>query len=62
MEHQATGDSLWAFVVIGGFIILGLAIAIAKFRNKTSAAQDARTEQATHDRYKEQSHEDAMRG
>ena len=62
MEHQATGDSLWAFVVIGGFIILGLTIAIAKFRNKTSAAQDARTEQATHDRYKEQSREDAMRG
>ena len=62
MEHQATGDSLWAFVVIGGFIILGLAIAIAKFRNKTSPAQDARTEQATHDRYKGQSREDAMRG
>jgi hypothetical protein len=61
MEHQATGDSLWAFVVIGGFIILALGLAYAKLRNKTTPAQDARTEQATHDLYKEQSREDAAR-
>jgi len=61
MEHQATGDSMWAFVVIGGFIILGLALAYAKFRNKTTPAQDARTEQATRDMYKEQSREDNAR-
>lgn len=62
MEHSATGDSLWAFVVIGGFIILGLAIAYAKLRNKSTPEQEARTEQATRDLYKEQSREDAMRG
>ncbi|OWK31688.1 LPXTG cell wall anchor domain-containing protein [Sphingomonas mucosissima] len=62
MEHQATGDSMWAFVVIAGFVILGLALAYAKLRNKTTPAQDARTEQATHDLYKEQSRDDAMRG
>lgn len=62
MEHQATGDSMWAFVVIGGFIILALAIAYAKFRNKTTPAEDARTEQATREMYKEQSRDDALRG
>jgi hypothetical protein len=44
-------DGLWAFVVIGGFIILGLAIAFAKFRNRASAADKGRTEQATRDVY-----------
>ncbi|OWK28436.1 LPXTG cell wall anchor domain-containing protein [Sphingomonas dokdonensis] len=62
MEHQATGDSMWAFVVIAGFVILGLAIAYAKFRNKTTPAEDARTEQATREMYKEQSRDDALRG
>lgn len=62
MEHQATGDSLWAFIVVGGFIILGLAIAYAKLRNKTTPTQDRRTEQATRDLYKEQSRDDALRG
>lgn len=62
MEHQATGDSMWAFVVIAGFVILGLALAYAKFRNKTTPAEDARTEQATREMYKEQSRDDALRG
>ncbi|MCC2980606.1 hypothetical protein [Sphingomonas sp. IC4-52] len=62
MEHQATGDSLWAFIVIGGFIILGLALAFAKLRNKTTPAQDAQTERATREMYKEQSRDDALRG
>lgn len=62
MEHQATGDSMWAFVVIAGFVILGLALAYAKFRNKTTPAQDRQTEQATRDLYKDQSRDDALRG
>ncbi|SEJ76097.1 hypothetical protein SAMN05428950_10358 [Sphingomonas sp. OV641] len=62
MEHQATGDSLWAFIVVGGFIILGLAIAFAKLRNRVSPEQERRTEQATREMYKEQSREDAARG
>lgn len=62
MEHSSFGDSLWAIVLVGGFIILALGIAIAKLRNKTTVAQDARTERATHDLYKEQSRDDAARG
>ena len=62
MEHQALGDSLWVFVVIGGFIILGLAIAFAKFRNKVTPEQERRAEEATHRLYEEQSREDAARG
>lgn len=62
MEHSSFGDSLWAIVVIGGFLVLGLAIAIAKLRNKATPAQDRRTEQATHDLYKEQARDDAARG
>jgi hypothetical protein len=27
------GESIWAFLVVGGFIILGLGMAYAKFRN-----------------------------
>jgi hypothetical protein len=55
------GDSLWAFVVVGGFLILAAAIAFAKLRNRTTPRQDARTEQATHDLYKETSAEDRAR-
>lgn len=61
MEHSTFGDSLWAFVVIGGFIILGLAIAYAKLRNKVTPEQEARTEAATRELYKDQSREDAAR-
>jgi len=46
------GDSIWAFVVIGGFIILGIAIAIAKARNRVSPEQLRRTEEATRELYK----------
>jgi hypothetical protein len=62
MEHSSFGDSLWAIVVIGGFLVLGLAIAIAKLRNKATPSQERRTEQATHDLYKEQARDDAARG
>jgi hypothetical protein len=44
-------DGLWAFVVIGGFIILGLALAFAKLKNRTGAQQMRRTEEATADLY-----------
>jgi small neutral amino acid transporter SnatA (MarC family) len=57
--NSVFGDSLWAFMVVGGFIILGAAIAFAMLRNKTTASQDRRTEQATRDLYKEQSRDDA---
>ena len=59
MQNSVFGDSLWAFLVVGGFLILGVAIAFAKMRNKVTPQQERRTEQATHDLYKEQSHDDA---
>ena len=45
------GDSLEAFLVIGGFIILGAAIAFAMLRNRVSPQQERRTEQATRELY-----------
>lgn len=62
MAYSIFGDSLWAIVVVGGFIVLAAALAFAKLRNKTTPVQDARTEQATRDLYKEQSRQDSMRG
>ena len=53
MRDSAFGDGLWAFVVIGGFLILAAAIAWAKLKNRTSRRQDARTEQATRELYEE---------
>ena len=55
------GDSLWAIVVVLGFVVLGGAIAFAKFKNKTTPSEDARTAQATKDMYREQSAEDRTR-
>ena len=56
------GDSLWTFLVIGGFIILGAAIAYAALRNRTTPEQDRRTAEATRRMYKEQSAEDRENG
>lgn len=53
MRDSAFGDGLWAFVVIGGFLILAAAIAWAKLKNRTSRRQDARTEAATRELYEE---------
>ena len=53
MADGIFGDGLWAFVVIGGFLILAAAIAWAKFNNRTSRRQEARTEQATRELYEE---------
>ena len=61
MEHSSLGDSLWAIVVIGGFVVLGILIAFAKLRNRTTPREEARTEAATRELYREQSREDAAR-
>jgi hypothetical protein len=58
MADVTMGDGLWAFVVIGGFIILAAAIAFAKLRNKTGPRTEAYTEQKTRELYKEQSAQD----
>jgi hypothetical protein len=47
------GDSLQAILVIGGFIVLGAAIAWAMARNRVSRRQEARTEDATRHLYDE---------
>ena len=55
------GDSLWAFVVVGGFVILLAALLYGRLSNKRSPAEEARTEAATRDLYREQSAEDEPR-
>lgn len=54
-------DSLWAIVVVLGFVILGGAMLYARTRNKVSPQQEARTEAATRELYKQQSAEDRTR-
>ena len=58
MADGAFGSGVWSFVVVGGFIILGVAIAWAKLRNKTTPQQDRRTEEATRRMYDEQAEAD----
>lgn len=55
------GDSLWAFVVVGGFVILLAAILFAKLGNKRTAREEAHTEAATRASYAEQAAEDEAR-
>lgn len=47
------GDSLWTFLVVGGFVILGGAIAVAMLRNRVTPRQEQRTEDATRKLYDE---------
>jgi hypothetical protein len=47
------GGSLWAFVVVFGFVILGGAIAWAMMKNRVSSRQDRETEAATRRLYEE---------
>ena len=61
MATSIFGDSLWAFVVVGGFIILAAAIAYAKFANKQTPREERRTEQATRDLYQDQDRVDGNR-
>lgn len=55
------GDGLWSFVVIAGPIILVAALLFAMLRNRRKPHEEARTEQATHELYKQQSAEDRTR-
>lgn len=55
------GDSLWAFVVVGGFVILLAALLYGRLSNKQTPREEARTEAATRKMYKEQSAEDDAR-
>ena len=34
------GDNIWAFVVVGGFVILAAAIGYAKLKNKQAGADE----------------------
>lgn len=58
MAEITMGDGLWAFVVIGGFLILAAAIAYAKMKNRSGPRSEAYTEQKTRELYKEQSAQD----
>ena len=55
------GDGLWSFVVIAGPIILVAALLFAMLRNRRKPHEEARTEQATRELYKQQSAEDRTR-
>lgn len=52
---------LYTTLVIIGPIVLALAILYALLRNKTSRAQDRRTEEATRELYKRESADDRNR-
>lgn len=49
---------LWTLITIVGPIVLLVALAWAMLRNRRSAAEEARTEAATRQRYAEQNAED----
>ena len=53
--------SLWGLLTIVGPIVLIAAIAWAMLRNKTTPAQDRRTEEATAAQYDRASAEDKLR-
>lgn len=61
MATSTFGDSLWAFVVVGGFVILGAALLYARLRNRTTPEQDRRRDEATRTLYKDLSEEDRSR-
>ncbi|MBB4155708.1 hypothetical protein GGQ80_003633 [Sphingomonas jinjuensis] len=50
--------SIWLFVVVGGPILLGLAILYARTRNRVSPRQEAKIERATQRLYKQESRKD----
>lgn len=54
-------EHLWGLMTIVGPILLIAAVAWAMLRNKTTAAQDRRTEQATAAQYDRASAEDKLR-
>lgn len=58
MNNSIFGSSLWAIVVVGGFVILGAAIAYAMLRNKRTPREERHTEEATRRLYEEQNADD----
>ncbi len=56
------GSGLWGILVIVGPILLAAAIAWAALNNRQSKAAERRTEEATHDLYKEQDAADKAAG
>lgn len=52
------GGGIWGFVVIGGPILLALALIWAKLNNRRSNASERRTEEATRNLYEQQDRED----
>jgi Na+/H+ antiporter NhaC len=61
-KYEGFMESLQGMMVIVGPIILAIAIAWALLHNRTSRRDEARTEQATRERYDQQSREDDRRG
>ncbi len=55
------GDGLWSFVVIAGPIVLVVALLFAMLRNRRTPRQEAQTEQATRELYKQQLEDDRRR-
>lgn len=55
------GDGLWSAVVVIGPIVLVAALLFAILRNRRSPREEAHTEAATRELYKEQSAEDRAR-
>ena len=52
------GDHIWAIVVIGGPIVLAAVLIWARIRNKPTAHEEAQTDQATRDLYRDQARQD----
>jgi hypothetical protein len=52
--------SLWGLLTVIGPIVLGVVILWAILHNRTSRAEDARTEEATRRMYDKQSREDSL--
>ena len=53
MANSVFGSSIQGFVVVFGFIILGVAIAYAALRNRQTPREEQRTEDATRALYEE---------
>lgn len=52
------GDSLWSFLIIAGPIVLLGALAFAMLRNRRTPREEAKTEAATRDLYRQEAHKD----
>lgn len=52
------GDSLWSFLIIAGPIVLMAALAFAMLRNRRTPRQEAKTEAATRELYRQEAADD----